>query len=47
MSAAQQAAFQAHRGFPPAQIPERNTAVFNVLQDHDIALESPSGRAIW
>ncbi|MBT2375353.1 MobH family relaxase [Pseudomonas fluorescens] len=28
-------------------IPERNTAVFNVLQDHGIALESPSGKAIW
>lgn len=28
-------------------IPERNTAVFNVLQDHGIALESPAGKAIW
>ncbi len=28
-------------------IPERNTAVFNVLQDHGIALESPGGKAIW
>ncbi|MFJ4346355.1 MobH family relaxase [Pseudomonas sp. NPDC089401] len=28
-------------------IPERNTAVFNVLQDHGIALESPTGKAIW
>ncbi|MFJ4443325.1 MobH family relaxase [Pseudomonas sp. NPDC089422] len=28
-------------------IPERNTAVFNVLQDHGIALESAAGKAIW
>ncbi|WP_191985320.1 MobH family relaxase [Pseudomonas huaxiensis] len=28
-------------------IPERNTAVFDVLQDHGIAQESPEGKAIW
>ena len=28
-------------------IPERNIAVFNVLQDHGIALPSADGKAIW
>ncbi|MHA6788147.1 MobH family relaxase [Pseudomonas bijieensis] len=28
-------------------IPEKNTAVFNVLQDHGIALPSADGKAIW
>jgi hypothetical protein len=28
-------------------IPERNTAVFNVLQDHGIAQPSADGKAIW
>ena len=28
-------------------IPSSNTAVFNVLQDHDIALPTPDGKAIW
>lgn len=28
-------------------IPEKNTAVFNVLQDHGIALPSSDGKAIW
>lgn len=28
-------------------IPSSNTAVFNVLQDHGIALPTPDGRAIW
>ena len=28
-------------------IPSSNTAVFNVLQDHGIALPTPNGKAIW
>jgi len=28
-------------------IPSSNTAVFNVLQDHGIALATPDGKAIW
>ena len=28
-------------------IPSSNTAVFNVLQDHGIALPTPDGKAIW
>lgn len=28
-------------------IPERNIAVFNVLQEHGIALPGPDGKAIW
>lgn len=28
-------------------IPSNNTAVFNVLQDHGIALPTPDGKAIW
>ena len=28
-------------------IPANNTAVFNVLQDHGIALATPEGKAIW
>ncbi|NMG46731.1 relaxase [Azoarcus communis] len=28
-------------------IPSSNTAVFNVLQDHGIALSTPDGKAIW
>ncbi len=28
-------------------IPSNNTAVFNVLQDHGIALATPDGKAIW
>lgn len=28
-------------------IPERNTAVFNVLQDHGIVQAAPDGKAIW
>ena len=28
-------------------IPANNTAVFNVLQDHGIALATPDGKAIW
>ncbi|MEW9898004.1 MobH family relaxase [Chitinivorax sp. PXF-14] len=28
-------------------IPANNTAVFNVLQDHGIALPTPDGKAIW
>ena len=28
-------------------IPSSNTAVFNVLQDHGIALPTPEGKAIW
>ena len=28
-------------------IPTNNTAVFNVLQDHGIALPTPDGKAIW
>lgn len=28
-------------------IPASNTAVFNVLQDHGIALATPNGKAIW
>lgn len=28
-------------------IPEKNTAVFNVLQDHGIALPNADGKAIW
>jgi len=28
-------------------IPSSNTAVFNVLQDHGIALATPNGKAIW
>src|SRR5690606_25661078 len=28
-------------------IPASNTAVFNVLQDHGIALATPDGKAIW
>ncbi|WP_093633474.1 MobH family relaxase [Paraburkholderia aspalathi] len=28
-------------------IPTSNTAVFNVLQDHGIALPTPNGKAIW
>ncbi|MCB1907871.1 MAG: helicase/relaxase domain-containing protein, partial [Rhodocyclaceae bacterium] len=28
-------------------IPSNNTAVFNVLQDHGVALATPDGKAIW
>jgi integrating conjugative element relaxase (TIGR03760 family) len=28
-------------------IPSSNTAIFNVLQDHSIALPTPDGKAIW
>lgn len=28
-------------------IPERNTTLFNILQEHELVLESPTGKAIW
>ena len=28
-------------------IPERNTTLFNILQEHGLVLESPAGKAIW
>lgn len=28
-------------------IPERNTTLFNILQEHGLVLESPTGKAIW
>uniref|UniRef100_UPI0018E1B70E conjugal transfer nickase/helicase domain-containing protein n=1 Tax=Pseudomonas tolaasii TaxID=29442 RepID=UPI0018E1B70E len=28
-------------------IPERNTTLFNILQEHDLVLANPEGKAIW
>ena len=30
-----------------SSIPERNTTLFNILQEHELVLESPAGKAIW
>lgn len=30
-----------------SSIPERNTTLFNILQEHGLVLENPEGKAIW